>query len=68
MWFIYKTFVDEKGKKKRGMGYRGNRKVAEMPAIVAGMSSVTQGQLIREGRFSHINLEWGWMKVFTDVA
>jgi hypothetical protein len=57
MWFIYKTFVDEK--KKRGMGCRGKRKVAEMPATVAGMSSVTQGQLIREGRFSLINLEQG---------
>jgi len=33
------------------------RKVAEMPATVAGMSSVTQGQLIKEGRFSLINLE-----------
>jgi hypothetical protein len=57
MWFIYKTFVDEKGKKKRGLGCRGNRKVAEMPATVAGMSSVTQGQLIRERRFSLINLD-----------
>jgi len=57
MWFIYKTFVDERRKKKRGMGCRGNRKVAEMPATVAGMSSVTQGQLIREKHFSLINLE-----------
>jgi hypothetical protein len=51
MRFIYKTLLDEKEKKKRGMGCRCKGKVAEMPAALAGMSSVTQGQLIMEGLF-----------------
>jgi hypothetical protein len=59
MKFIYKTLLDEKEKKKRGMGCRGKGKVAEMPAIVAGMSSVIQGQLIMEWASLVINLKLG---------
>jgi len=49
MRFIYKTLLDEKEKKERGMGCKGKWKVAEMPAALTGMSSVTPGQLIIEG-------------------
>jgi len=41
----------KKKKKKRGMGCKGKWKVAEMPAFLAGMSSVTQGQLNLGGLF-----------------
>lgn len=47
----------KKKKKERGMGCKGNWKVAEMPAFLAGMSSVTQSQLIMEGSFLVINFE-----------
>jgi hypothetical protein len=57
MSFIYKTLLDEKEKKERGMGCKCKGKVAEMPAFLAGMSSVTQSQLIMEGSFLVINLE-----------
>jgi len=64
MSFKYKTLLDEKQKKKRGMGCKGKGKVAEMPAILAGMSSVTQGQLLMETLFSFIYFEWRSVKVF----
>jgi hypothetical protein len=51
MRFIYKTLLDEKEKKERGMGCKGKWKVADMPATLAGMSSVTQGQLNLGGSF-----------------
>jgi hypothetical protein len=57
MRFVYKTLLDEKEKKKRGMGCRCKGKVADMPAFLAGMSSVTQGQLIRGWSFLDINIK-----------
>jgi hypothetical protein len=57
MRFVYKTLLDEKEKKKRGMGCRCKGKVADMPAFLAGMSSVTQGQLIMGWSFLDINIK-----------
>jgi len=59
MMFIYKILLDEKEKKERGMGCKGKWKVAEMPAAMAGMSSVTQGQLLMVRTFLFIYFEKG---------